>query len=266
MGSAVGFFRRVWACTAVLFVWSGFLPTAFSQNLTVQSGSSFNLGSGTLDLGCGDMTVAGSLAIGSGTALTVRNVDISGGDLSLGSGLISLSGDWVNRGSFTAGTGRVNVVDGCGSALSRLAGNSDFYQLAVTSSAGRTLEAEAGSIQTFANRLTLTGTSANLLRIRSSQTGSSSFFQLAASGTQDIFAVDVADNDASGGQVLVPQPPAGAGSVDSGSNSNWFVPLVQGAVAIFTLPAPALLLLTLLLILVAMPFRHIPGRGRADHE
>lgn len=266
MGLAVGPFRLLRVCAALLLVWPGFLPSALSQTLTIQNGSSFNLGSGTLDSGCGDIRVAGSLAIGSGTARAVRNVDISGGDFTLGSGSVYLSGDWVNLGSFAAGTGSINVVDGCGSAVSRLVGNTDFYQLAVTSSSSRTLEPEAGSVQTFSNRLTLRGSGANLLRIRSSETGRNSFFQLAASGTQDIFAVDVADNDASGGQVLVPQPPAGAGSVDSGNNSNWFVRLAQGAVAIFTLPAPALLLLTLLLILVAMKYRQKPETGRPDHD
>ena len=266
MGLAVGSVRLIRVCAVVLLVWPSFLPSAFSQTLAIQSGSSLNLGSGTLDLGCGDMMVTGSLAIGSGTARELRDVDISGGNFTVGSGSVFLSGDWVNLGSFAAGTGSINVVDGCGRAVSRLAGNSDFYQLAVTSGSGRTLEPEAGSIQTFANRLTLRGSAANLLQIRSSQPGSSSFFQLAASGTQDIFAVDVADNDASGGQTLVPRPPADAGSVDAGSNSNWFVPLAQGAVAILTLPAPALLLLALLLILMAMKFRPKPATGRPDHD
>ncbi len=262
MGRAAGLLRLLYIGAAALVLWPVSLPPANSQNLTVQGGSTLNLGNGTLDLGCGDLTIAGSLSIGSGVGKAVRDVTIDGGSLTLGSGLISLSGDWTNLGSFSAGTGTVTIVDDCGTSESRLVGNSDFYGFAVTSGSGRLLEAAAGATQTFANRLTLRGTTSDRLFIRSSLAGVDSYFQLAPGGTQDIFAVDVADNDASGGQVLVPQLPASAGSVDSGNTTNWFIPLVQQAVSIITLPTPALVLLALLLILAAIRFRQVPATGK----
>jgi hypothetical protein len=219
----------------------------FSHGITLQSGSSLNLNGGRIDMGCGDLDVQGSASLSTGAIRAGRHVTLNGGNLVLGSGTITLSGDWINSGSFIPGTGTVNIVDGCGVSESLMAGDSAFYRFSATTGSGKLLSIAAASTQTFSRYLELRGTEPNRLAIRSSAAGSTAFFSLASSGSQNISAVDVSDNDASGGQVLVPREPEAADSIDAGGNSNWFISLIAEAIPVDTLPTPALLALALLL-------------------
>ena len=200
-------------------------------------------------MGCGDLDVLGSASLSDGAIRAGRHVTLNGGNFALGSGTITLSGDWINAGSFIPGTGTVNIVDGCGVSESLMAGDSGFYRFSATTGSGKLLSIAAASTQTFSRYLELRGTEPNRLTIRSSAPGSTAFFNLASSGSQNISAVDVSDNDASGGQTLVPREPEAADSIDAGGNSNWFVSAIEipRAVPVDTLPTPALLVLALLL-------------------
>lgn len=200
---------------------------AKAQGVTVEAGAQLSLGNGQMSLGCGDLVVGGQVSVESGEATGIGTVDIPGGSLDGGSGVVSLSGNWTNSGSFTAGSGQVRVVDGCGFATSNLAGDNNFNDFSVTSTIGKLLAVAAGSSQFFASALTLQGAVGNLLLIRSSVPGQQVFFSLAAGGDQSIFAVDVRDNDASGGQALAPGAPGSYQSVDSGNNENWFIDLMD---------------------------------------
>ncbi len=241
----------------MLLAWSLFPTLSFTQDFSVQSGATVNVGGGSLNLNCGDLTVAGNLGVGSGSVASTRHVNISGGTLSLGSGSITLSGDWINSGTFSAGSGSVNVVDGCGTTSSAMTGDSTFYHFIATTTAGRTLLPTSGSTQTFSRSLSLSGTSANRLAVRSSQAGSAANFTLADGGSQNISGVDVADNNADGGLTLAPGAPQSFNSIDSGGNTNWFIAIIQPAVPVNTLPLPALLLLILLLGVLVWKPRHL---------
>lgn len=230
---------------------------AVAQGVTVQAGATFDVGDGTLGLDCGDLTVAGTLTVANGSIVTTRHVDIAGGAFSLGTGSITLSGDWTNTGSFSAGTGSVNIVDGCATTTSAISGDSGFYDFNVTTTAGRLLQPTSGSSQTFNHDLTLVGTIANPLTIRSSSPGVAAIFTLINGASQNINGADVTDNDASGGQTIAPGPPGDFNSIDSGGNTNWFQRLVDpglpgtpGAKPIATLPLPGLALLAFLLVLL----------------
>jgi hypothetical protein len=202
---------------------------AFGAGITVGSGASFNLGSGNIDLNCLDLTTAGEFALGDGQLDGARLVSIdSGGVLRGDTGGLIFSGDWWNAGTFTMSQSSIALQDGCGLSSSLLLGDSDFYDFTASSLTGKTLSVEAGSTQTFANSLSLQGLDASQrLKIRSSVAGEPAFFSLAAQGTQQIYAVDVKDNDASGGQLLGPDNPAAIDSLNSGNNRNWFGALVD---------------------------------------
>ena len=250
-------------CSAlvVLVVTGWHSGDAAAQGISVDSGASFALGDGSADLGCGDLSISGSVTLGSGTFTTMRNVAISAGSLSIGSGSMSLSGDWTNSGTVSAGSGLVALVDGCGTSTSTITGDTGFHDFSAITSGGRLLQLAAGSTQTFGNSIILQGSSANPLTIRSSSPGTETFFVLPDGGTQNIFGVDVADNNADGGQTLAPVAPEDVDSVDTGNNSNWFIAMLPELIAkpVSTIPLPGLLLLSGLLVLLARRFlRAVP--------
>ncbi len=240
--------------------------TVHAQSITVQGGSTFSVGDGSVQLNCGDLTVAGDFTIAAGSAQTIRHVSISsGGDITVGSGLISLSGNWSNAGTFTPGTGSVEIVDGCGTTTTAMSGDSTFTDFSITTAVGRSLQVASGSSQVFTDNLTLRGAPPNYLSIRSSSAGVPAFFTLNFGASQDIFGVDVADNDASAQQTIAPRPPADFSSIDAGGNSNWFVFRPVGGVTppgtssqsveeIDTLPRTATFFLMLLLLALASRF------------
>ena len=104
-----------------------FSTLAQGQSVTVGPGASLSLDGGAMNLGCGDLTIEGQVSIGSGSAGGIGNIDISGGTLTMDAGAVSLSGDWRNSGTFSAGTGQVVIEDGCGLATSNLSGDNDFH-------------------------------------------------------------------------------------------------------------------------------------------
>ena len=149
-------FRSQGRKTVLAYLFTGFLlsPVVLpAQTITIAPGSQFSLGSGSLDAGCGDLAVAGTFSVNSGSANSLRNVTINPGVLNGGSGSINLSGDWVNQGTFNPQTGSVNISDGCGTTSSRLVGDSTFNRLSVSSSSGKQLQPESGSTQTFSGGL-----------------------------------------------------------------------------------------------------------------
>jgi hypothetical protein len=220
-----------------------------SQGVSVPSGAQFSVGAGSLDLGCGDLSVAGTFSLNTGSAVTVRDVAINSGTINGGSGTLSLSGNWTNLGQFNAQSSSVQIVDGCGTTASALTGNTTFASLAVSSASGKQLTVASGSTQTFSDSLSLSGVSGNRLLLRTSQPGTTAAFNLLAGASDTISWLDVQDIDASGGQAIAPGSPASFNSVDSGNNSNWFV-AVMNAIPVTTLPLPAMVLLALLLTLL----------------
>jgi len=227
-----------------------------AAGIYVQPGASMSLGNGTVDLGCTDTTIAGNLNIQSGAFINVRDLIVSGGDVDAGGGQLLLSGNWTNNGTFTPGTSLVTVQDGCSTTSSALTGDTDFYDFTTTSISGKTLLAASGSTQVFNNNLTLEGIAGNPLLIRSSMAGNQVFFSLDPDGTQNIYAVDVRDNNALGGQWFASGSPADFESVDSGNNFNWFLNTYL-PVPVPTLSWLALIALVLALMTVAFRQRRL---------
>lgn len=223
---------------------------AHATGINIPHGASMSLGNGNFNLGCNDVTIAGSFDVGSGRVLNARHLNIAGGSVNAGSGQVQLAGDWNNNGIFIPGSSVVAIQDGCATTRSALNGDTSFHTFTATTTSGKTLQAAAGSTQVFNNSLTLKGMAGKPLLVRSSQVGNQAFFTLAPDGTQNINAVDVMDNNAQGGQRLALNLPAQLDSVDSGNNLNWFLGVL---VPIPTLPWPALIFLAL--VLMATAFR-----------
>lgn len=165
--------------------------------LVVGSGSSLSLGSNSLDLGCAALLVEGTVDLGSGLVARVLDLGIApAGALHGQSGALRVTRDWANSGTFDAGIGTVELVDGCGAGLADILGDTTFAGLSMTTSTGKEHRFAAGSTQTVTTALTLAGVSRNLLRIRSSVDGSEALLDL--QGSQSIAFVDVKDNHAVG--------------------------------------------------------------------
>ncbi len=87
---------------------------ASAAQLTVGAGASVDLGTGSLDLGCADLTVGGTLSAGTSGFSQARDVTIDPSGLVNGnSATLEVAGDWDNSGTFNAGTSTVKMVDGC---------------------------------------------------------------------------------------------------------------------------------------------------------
>ncbi len=110
--------RRLAAGVAIAaLAWLVHAP-ASAVGFTVGAGSSFGLGSATFDLGCGDLVVAGTFGVGSGTVEQALDVTIDpGGTLNGETGTLEVTGDWVedDAGSEATlnlqGTATVDFVD-----------------------------------------------------------------------------------------------------------------------------------------------------------
>lgn len=220
---------RFWNFTALL---AGLLSLAplpvLAAGATIGPGSTISLGSGTMDLDCGDLVISGTLNLNTGAYTNVGNVVInSGGVLNGDSGSISLSGDWTNNGGTTnPGSSQVTFNTDCGNDTINVAGNSSFFNLTVQTTTGRQITFEAGSTTTVQGHLVMNGTGdennpANLLKIRSSSPGNPAF--LVVDGTYAITQVDVQDNHAIlPGEWVDFGHPEDFDSIDGPGNFRWF--------------------------------------------
>jgi len=211
--------RAASVCVALALVAA---PAA--AQIAVPAGTALSLGGATLDVACADVSVAGTLATGTGQLAGARDVVVAGGGtLDGGSGVVALSRNFTQSGTFTSGTGAVQVNDGCASTISTFTGATAFYGFSATTAIGRSLVFPAAQTQTVAHALTLTGAAGAIVTIRSSSAGAAGNLALAGGAAQSIDYVDVADNHATV-QTIGPGPAASFHSV-KGSNSNgWFQP------------------------------------------
>ncbi len=164
-------------------------------------------------------TVTGLLRVQSGIyegASTYNNVQIDSGATLAATpfSTINVGGNWTNNGTFVHNDCTVTFN---GSGSQAINGNTDFAHLVITTATIRAITFEAGSTQLAASSLTFTGTSGNLLSLRSS--ASPTQWRLAAPLAplnQTVNFVDVQDSNATFGQQVI-----AANSVDSGNNLNW---------------------------------------------
>jgi hypothetical protein len=166
--------------------------TAAAEGVSVEGGAIFSLGTGTLDLGCGDLAVAGTFQGGSGL-LEARDVSIQAtGFIDAGSATFRVTGDWTQGGDFEPGTSGVEFLDGCGRTSSTLTGNTAFFDLSLITSEGKLYQLEAGETQKVDGLLTLAGEPGQRLVLRSTVDGVAGTFEV--QGTQSVSYVDVKDN------------------------------------------------------------------------
>ncbi len=161
-------------------------------DIVVPAGGSMALGGGDTDLGCSDVTVAGTLLLQNGSLSNVRNLNIAaGGSVVAGSGAITLSGDWSNAGSFSAGTGAVNFVDAptC-SAGSTISGSTTFATFSLVSTSGKLYRFATGSTQNILTMFVASGTVALPLRIESTAPLQTAFINLTGQQTMNDLAVN----------------------------------------------------------------------------
>jgi hypothetical protein len=169
--------------------------SALAGNLTVGSGSSLDLGTGRLDLGCADLDVLGTLSAGTFGFTQGRDVTITpSGVMNGNSATLQLSGDWDNTGSFVAGTSSVQITDGCGLLSGVINGNTSFNNLALSSASGKQVTFTAGSTQTVNGSFAVAGALGNQLKIRSNVGGTKAFVNV--QGSSSATCVDVQDNSA----------------------------------------------------------------------
>ena len=175
-----------------------------AANVSVGSGSSFNLGSGRLNLGCADLLVAGTMNAGTSGFTEARHLTVDPAGVLVGnSATLEVTGDWDNAGTFHAGTSTVQLVDGCSVKSAVITGETTFANLEMTTTRGKLYSFEAGSTQTVA-KLALLGAAGNLLTIRSTIGGTEAFLSLL--GTNSSHFVDVDDNDATQGILITLEP------------------------------------------------------------
>jgi hypothetical protein len=247
----IGNVRRVMVGLATLSLFAG----AAHADLVVPSGGSYALNGGSTDLACTDLIVAGAFTVDSGSITGVRNVEIqAGGSISVTSGTLSLSGNWSNAGTFTAGSGFVNFVDlaGCATSGGAISGNTTFANLSIVTAIGKTYLIASGSTQTIAQQLTIQGAPGLPLVLRGATPGQPAY--LALVGNQFTSNFGAADLVAIGNWVAPNQTNAinGTGVVRIFGDPNAPIP---------TMPLGALALLAFALI--ALVRRQVFSRGNS---
>lgn len=232
---------QIFSLAAILALSS--LPVA-AGTISIGEGASINTGSGQIELGCGDAEIAGALA---GSLTGADNVSFGPGAATDGA-FLSLSGDWINNGP-RALNALVDWRDGCSVSLSRMLGSSNLDSLTISTSSGRDMRFDATGEQRVSSSLSLTGTSGQPLRLRSTASGEFASVSLADGASQLIDSVDVAYIDSSAGQGIAPGTPADFDSQRSGPVRNWFM---APPVPVSTLGLTSTLLLIALLGLIGL--------------
>ena len=191
---------------------------AHAAEFNVGSGASIDLGTGSLDLGCADLDVTGTFSSGTSGITQARDVVIAPAGIVNGeSATLEVAGDWDNTGTFNAGTGTVQMVDGCSLASAVINGDTNFNNLAMSTSTGFLYTFTSGSTTDVDGDFEKSGASGNLLTIRASASGFAAFLNVNSSVSGNGF-VDVMDNRATSNPILL--GPDGL----KGTNSNgWFL-------------------------------------------
>ena len=198
-----------------------------AAKLSIGAGSSLDLGSGSLHLGCADLIVAGTLGAGTAGFAGARDVTIDpSGVMNGNSATLELTGDWDNSGSFSAGASTVRLVDGCGLFSAVVAGSTSFASLEITTASAKQVSFETGATQTVTGSLTLAGIIGALLKLRSTLSGSAGFLDVL--GTSSASYVDVQDNDAGGGSPIA----LGPESIKGPNTPGWASPIKVPSVSL----------------------------------
>jgi len=155
---------------------------------------------------------------GAGTVELAQAIDIdndftnSGGTWDTNGKNMTVGRNWSNSATFTP---RIGTVTFDGSETSTISGSTTFYNL-TSETAGKQLNFQAEATQAVTNTLTLTGTSGNVIKLRSTSDGTQ--WKINPTGTRSVTYVSVKD---SYNIALVGIDVADGTSVNSGNNTGW---------------------------------------------
>ena len=134
------------------------------------------------------------------------------GTLKASTGSINLDGNWTNTGTFDGGSNGAVIFTGTADSI--IFGSNTFPNFTCTQPS-KVLSFEAGEEQTIGGTWTLTGSSRNLILLRSTVSGAQ--WSVDQQGSRNISFVDVKDSNNVNSTIIKP-----SNSVDSGNNTNWF--------------------------------------------
>ena len=190
-----------------------------ASGFDITTTSTLDITGGELELDASSgLTVAGVLTVDSGLLDAVNgtidansSVALSAGTLIAPSGNFNIADDFSHSGgTFTNSSGTV-IFDSAATAV--ISGNTTFNDLTCTT-AGKQLTFTAGTTQTVAGTLTLTGAPGNLILLRSS--AASAYTLTFPNGAQTVSLLDVQYSNASTNTVTC------VNCLDSGNNNdNW---------------------------------------------
>ncbi len=141
-----------------------------------------------------NLTISGASTFTVGAALTIDgNLSISNGTFDATGETINLSGNWNRAGGNFTNTGSTVIFNGSGT--SAISGSTTFESLSCTT-AGKQINFTAGTTQIVNGTLTLTGTTGNEIKLRS--TSSTVIWHIQVASPQTVTGVDVQDSDVAG--------------------------------------------------------------------
>lgn len=184
-------FRRLALLVALCCV----LATPALAQFIIPAGGSFDVpGGATIDTGCVPVLVEGELSVNAGQFNTESNFDVAGtGVVNGNTGTLVIGGDLSSSGTFNAGSGTVELTDGCVGNTTQLSGTLVFENLVLSSTTGRTFVIPAGSNITVLGTLTLQGAPGQEIQLVSSG-GGTAVITLGPGATVNQSFVSVAGN------------------------------------------------------------------------
>lgn len=199
---------------------------ATASSVSVGAGSTLDLGTANVDLGCADLVAFGTVDAGASGTTGVRDVTIgAGGQLLGGSALLEVAGSWANAGSFAAGGSSVVLVDGCGLGSAVVTGSNTFATLELRTQVGKLVSLAAGAVQTVTGLFRIAGASLAKVDLGSTVPGSAALLDV--QGTSVVTNASVEDNHAIGSTI-----PYGLNTLIGSNVLGWvLVPAVPGLAA-----------------------------------
>ncbi len=186
--------------------------TVNTTGATTLSGGTYSAGSGTHTFGGGLTLSGGTFSGGSAVTNVTGNLNITSGTFTASTATTSVSGNFTNTGTFTPGTGLVDLTG----TNQTITGTSTFNNLRKVVSTARTLTFGAGQTITITGTTTLSGASGQLLSLRSSSDGTQWIINPA--GGRSLAYLDVKDSNNTGSNISAANY---TGLTDSGNNTNW---------------------------------------------
>lgn len=172
--------------------------------------------SGNLIGATGNMTATNDTLVLTSNHIISGNIGLnhliinSGAAVSMPSGNLSFSGNFINNGTFAAAGGTVQLIG----TKQTITGANTFNHFTKTVAVTDTLTLPAGLTQTINGNLSLNGAAGKVLYVLSSTAGNKAF--LLANGTKNVTFAAIKDNQNSGSTPIVT-----TNSYDFGNNVNW---------------------------------------------